>query len=252
MKIEHLITLVATALITVACQSKNEQWYDPNECDFLTEKHRIKVNYEYKYDIISTPALFVDDKGDFEAGIKMEIFNYGEKLQINECYVANIFSPALAPSSHYYIVSPEDISITNRLFDETYGEWAKGHVVVSEFNRYIDNAFISPLAYNYIQEKQNDDDVCLVLVRLISIGNNSTFNGVFLGDFYSKHIISSDYQHVKTETLSIGTCYNNEFWQPLLTDEEYKTYKDYLKWSQLGLLSSSYELPKNITYKITR
>lgn len=244
-------TLIITVLIIVACQSKKEEWRNPNACDFINERKCIKVNYEFIYDIIPHITYGSNIKKP-DIGIEMEIFNYGGRLHINKSAIENIYSSMFAPINHFYVVSAKDISITKTFNDETYGEWAMGSVVVHKFNRLFEDVFISPLAYNYIQKEQNDDNDCLVLVRLISPSNNNTFNGIFYGDKLTELIINSNYQHIVTHNSSFNTNNCGELWKPLLTDEEHKIYEGYARMSNMGLVSGSYELPRSIIKKIER
>lgn len=245
-------TLIITVLMIVACKSNKEEWRNPNECDFINERNCIKVNYELIYDIIPHVTYGSNIKKISDIGIAMEIFNYGGMLHINKSAIENIYSSMFAPISHFYVISSEDISIAKTLNDETYGEWAMGYVVVHEFNRFLEDVFISPLAYNYIKKKQNNDNDCLVLVRLISPSNNNTFNGIFYGDKLTELIINSNYQHIVTHNSSFNTNDCGEFWKPLLTDEEHKIYENYLRRSKMGLASGSYKLPRTIVKKIER
>lgn len=252
MKIKYFFALVATALIMTTCQSKGEQSHIPDTCDFINKRNCIKVNYECNYDVIPRVTLNLNTARESDIGIKMEIFNYGGRLRINDYAIENIYSSALAPISHFYVVTSENISITNTFNDETYGKWARARVFVPEFNRLFEDVFISPLAYNYMQKEQEDDSDCLVLVRLISLSNNCTFNGIFYGDYLTKWIINSNYQHIVTPEYCFNVNNCREFWTPLLTDEEQKIYENYFKTSNIGLISSSYELPKTIVEKIIR
>lgn len=125
--------------------------------------------------------------------------------------------------------------------------------VVTEFHRLFENVFISPLAYNYIQKKQYDDNDYLVLVRLISLENNCTFNGIFYGDYLTEWIINSNYKQIMIKQ-PINFAGNNRgaFWSPLLTDEEYKIYESFLQMRQMGLVPNQQKLPRTIIEKITR
>lgn len=250
MSFKYLFVIVS--LMMVGCQSKEKQQRNPNVCDFINESSCIKVNYEFRYDIIPRITYGFNTARKSDIGVEMEIFNYGRKLRINKYAIENIYSSMFAPISHFYIVSSENISITNTFNDETYGKWAKGHVVVSEFNRFFEDVFISPLAYNYMQEEQDDDNDCLVLVRLISPSDNSTFNGIFYGDNLTEWIISSNYQYIVTHNASFNTNNCGMFWKPLLSDEEHKIYENYLRMSQMGLVPDSHELQKIIEKKIAR
>lgn len=254
MRFIYIFTLIITSLM-IGCQSKEEQWRNPDVCDFINEDKRIKVNYELDYDIIPRPTLGTVFQNRSDVGVEMEIFNYRKKtIVINKYYIDNIYLPNLAPISHFYIVGAENISITNTFNDETYGEWAKGRVVVTEFNRLFENVFISPLAYNYIQKKQYDDNDCLVLVRLISLDNNCTFNGIFYGDYLTEWIINSNYKQIMIKHPMLIVTNNNcgAFWSPLLTDEEYKIYESFLQMRQMGLVPNQQKLPRTIIEKITR
>lgn len=252
MRFVYFFTLIITSLM-IGCQSKEEQWRNPNVCDFINEDKCIKVNYELDYDIIPRPTLGLVFQNRSDVGVEMEIFNYGKTIVINKYAIDNIYSSELAQISHFYIVGAENISITNTFNDETYGEWAKGRVVVTEFNRLFENVFISPLAYNYIQKKQYDDNDCLVLVRLISLENNCTFNGIFYGDYLTEWIINSNYKQIMIKQLR-NFAGNNRgaFWSPLLTDEEYKIYESFLQMRQMGLVPNQQKLPRTIIEKITR
>lgn len=253
MKFKYLFVFVIISSMMVGCQSKEEQWRNPNACDFINESKCIKVNYEFRYDIIPriTHGLNTAKKSDI--GIEMEIFNYGGMLRINKNAIENIYSSAFAPRSHFYVVLSENISIINTFNDGTFGEWAKGRIVVPDFDLFLEDVFISPLAYNYMHEKQDEDNDCLVLVRLISPSENRTFNGIFYGDYLTKLFISSNYQYIVTHSaMSFNTNNCGEFWKPLLTDEEYNIYKSYLRMLQMGLVPNSYELPKTIMKKIAR
>lgn len=253
MKFKYLFAFVIMSLMMIGCQSRKEQWRNPNACDFINESKCIKVNYEFRYDIIPRITYGLNTAKKSDIGVEMEIFNYGGMLHINKNAIENIYSSALAPISHFYVVSPENISITNTFNDETYGEWAKGRIVVPEFDRFFEDVFISPLAYNYMQEKQDDDNDCLVLVRLISLNSNCTFNGIFYGDYLAEMMICSNYQYIVTHSaVSFNTNNSGGLWKPLLTDEEYNIYESYLRMSQMGLVPSSYELPKDIVKKIAR
>lgn len=253
MKLKYLFTLVIMALMIVACQSNEKQWRNPDACDFINESRCIKVNYEFRYDIIPRVTYGFNTARKSDIGVEMEIFNYGGKLRINKFAIENIYSSNFAPISHFYIVSSENISIINIFNDKTYGKWATGCVIVPEFNRFFEDVFISPLAYNYMQEEQDGDNDCLVLVRLISSSDNCTFNGIFYGDNLTEWIINSNYQYIVTyNAISFNTTNCGEFWKPLLSDEEQKIYENYLRMSQMELVPNSYELPKTIVKKIAR
>lgn len=237
----------------IACQSEEEQWHNPNVCNFITERKCIRVNYELRYDIIPRATYCFNPAGESYIGIEMEMFNYGGMLCINKYAIENIYSSMFAPICHFYIVSSENISIVNTFNDKTYGEWAKGDVVVPEFNRFFEDVFVSPLAYNHMQEELDDDNNCLVLVRLISSNYKYTFNGIFYGDNLTEWIINLSYQYIVTD---YNACFNTsdcgELWKPLLTVEEHKIYEDYLKMLRMGGRSSSYNLPNTIVRKIER
>ncbi len=251
MKLNLILVLVTTIFVITSCQSKEEQWRNPNACDYIKEENRIKVNYVYSYDIIPRTVMGSIESSFSGVGVEMEIFNYGGMLQINTNAIENIYSPMFANISHFYVVSPKDISITNTFNDETYGKWAKGRVFVPDFNRLFENVFISPLAYNYMMhDKPQDDSDCLVLVRLITPKYNRTLNGIFYGNYLIEWIINSDYQHIDTHNGYFSP--GGEFWESLFTDEEYKMYKSYLNGAAIGLIPSSYELPSNIVKKLVR
>ena len=252
MKSKYLFALVVMFLMMVGCQSKTEQWRNPNECDFISESNTIKVNYELSYDIIPRATYGLKTARESDVGVELDIFNYGGKLRINRYAIENIYSSMLAPISHFYVVSLENISITNTLYDETYGKWGKGRVIIPEFNRQFEDVFISPLAYNYMQKGQNTDDNCLVLVRLISPSNNCTFNGVFYGNNLTEWIINSNYHHIVTHNTSFNTDNCGESWTPLLSNEEHNIYKNYMLMFQMGLDPGFYELPNTIVEKISR
>lgn len=216
MKFKYLFAFVIMSLMMIGCQSRKEQWRNPNACDFINESKCIKVNYEFRYDIIPRITYGLNTAKKLDIGVEMEIFNYGGMLHINKNAIENIYSSALAPISHFYVVLPENISITNTFNDETYGEWAKGRIVVPEFNQFLEDVFISPLAYNYMQKKQDDDSDCLVLVRLISPYDNCTFNGIFYGDYLSEMMICSNYQYIVTHSeICFNTNNCGELWKPL-------------------------------------
>lgn len=158
----------------------------------------------------------------------------------------------LADRSHYYVITSNEISIIGTYYDKNYGSWAKGAVIVPNFNRYFDNVFISPLAYKNIKEK--NDDGCLILVRLIKAYENCTFTGVFYGEFKTGVIINSSYDDIITEENGgIADAIRGEFWKTLFSDEEYKKFNAYCGALQMGLISSdTYELPNDIAKKLSR
>lgn len=256
MKLKYLFALVITVLMIVACQSNEEQRRNLYVCDFIKERNNIKVNYEYKYDIIPYATFGFKTASKSGVGVEMKLFNYGGKLRINESAIENIYSSNFAPISHFYVVSSENITIANVFDDKTYGKWATGRVIVPEFNRYFEDVFISPLAYKYLKEEQNNDNDCLVLVRLISTRNKCTYNGVFYGDYLIKWIINTNYQQIIINhdvTFNINNI--GGFWKPLYTDEELKIYKEYQQKSVMNLLKGSnkqYKLPETISNKTAR
>ena len=80
MKLKYLFALVITVLMIVACQSNEEQRRNPYVCDFIKERNNIKVNYEYKYDIIPYATFGFKTASKSGVGVEMKLFNYGGKL----------------------------------------------------------------------------------------------------------------------------------------------------------------------------
>lgn len=237
----NLICLLSITLLSCG-QSKESKFINPNVCTFNKERKSIKTNYEYSYDIISVikNRQTLDDlstergHADF-LGVAIQIYNYGNNLKINPYAVDDVYDDAFAPITHFYNVTPDNISISFEYNDELYGKWAKGDVFVKDFKRFYSDVFISPLAYNALIQYQNNEKMedYLILARLVSLETNSTFLGIFLGDIYTANIIESHYSLIATKhDISFNSPDNKEcpLWQSLLSESEHNLLDLYYRY----------------------
>lgn len=233
MKVNNIFAVVLAFFLLIGCQRNAEEWKDPNQCDFIKESGFIKTHYELGYDIV--PGVDFDPSND-ALKVGMNVYNYGGGLRINQSAIENIYSAQLAQMSHYYVVHSDNVALLRRLDDEVYGTYAFGSVQLPEFGKYFEDVFVSPLAFRYLNEADKDDSDCLVFVRLMSISDNCVFNGLFLGDFKTEHIINNCYSDIVTnKTFSFKVKGQPTLWKSLLTNEQMEAWNSYTSAVSMGL-----------------
>lgn len=182
----------------------SEKTTNSNTCPFGVEN---QYNKEEKC-IIKRERLDYDIKAivglDVQSGdvaIMFEIFNYGEDLCINNFCERDRFSDALAQNYMYYVPQINEVQISTTKNDKNYGNWAIANVYC--YSHLFRGVIVSPLAYSFLQNP-NDDDT-LVFVNLNT--RNRYKNILLLGSYIDKHIINSHYDKIqlnKSVSFSAG------------------------------------------------
>lgn len=183
--------------------SSTESIHDPNNYNktgvgSYNEEHGILVRYTSEYDI--KPEVSINNR------IEFGFYNYGEDLRINDKILPDVFVSNVAPKISLTVVNDTEISNLIQNQSKAYGIWGKATLRSNKVSSSIENVIVSPLATKYILNHSDDDNDALILVRFEDTNHNLYKDYLFLGDYLTKDIISTQYKNINTVSeMSYGT-----------------------------------------------
>lgn len=232
----NLLIAVIFGTILGSCNVGNKDSYG---CKFMKDKNSISIHEQTDCDVRSSIILQNNQfTGRLESKINLCFYNYGKDIIINPRYQEDNFLPFMSQCCQYYIVSSENIMMKNVTNDEIYGEWGIANVDVPNYNRYFTDVFISPLAFNKINN--HDDDNYLILAKFMSIDTNSCFIGVFLCDNTIAYVVSNEYDNIVINSpMSLETDFNLNLRKELMPKDIHNKYLETEKYVYMGIVDKS-------------
>lgn len=151
-----------------------------NNSSYFRKNYSILRRKEVKCDLNIVPKEIYEADNELLPGYDLEIFGYdGDYKLFPKLPSNNFFNANSVGNINIGLISPEDIKITETLYNHEFGE--AGRATVQIGNSFVQDVFITPLAYGSLTGDNRYSSACLVFIQFYGeeIDHKEV---VFLGD----------------------------------------------------------------------